>query len=1128
MSRARATALALVNWKGVFYERYLLDPNVTALEGANGAGKTTVMIAAYVVLMPDMSRLRFTNLGESGATGGDKGIWGRLGEPGSASYAAIEVELHGGARILAGVELTRKAEPSVELTPFLITGLNPEARLQDLLLQRRAGADEVPTRAELAENAKALGGSLQVYATTKDYFAALFEHGVSPLRLSTDEDRNKFNEMLRTSMTGGISRALTSELRSFLLREESGLGDTLSRMRGNLDACRRTRVEVSEAQRLEHEIAGVYEAGQGMFAAALLATREEANELSAGAEKARASEAEAGHALLELDRSAEEQKARHTATLARSTEKRARLKAALEGQAQLAHARSLAAERATLEAERVTRTAAAETALAQRERAAAERVQQLLARDRARDAYERSAQGLADIQKGLDELHRNAHRERRAKTLLGDLRELLREPTFEVGLVGSVSERAKRELERIDGERLRCARDAELVELRRSEHHAAAAALRVIDGSAALDYEHGQRELVRLGRLQEIAERAPALGTALQETEALAARQSAARRRAHELGLGDELALGASFISSSLEQAEGSLQAARETARTARAAIEQSSHEQAQVERELAELEARTARRNAAYAVLSGIEANAEPWTYQSAQELALRLDAEHDALRESVRELSAQREAMLREANEFESHGGSFQPELLRLRDELDAELLLQRFDDIEPEQAAALEARLGPLVNALVVRDPGQAAEVLAGRPRELENVWLVASDTRIDAEPTDTNAPDVIVAHGFGVRVTRLPAKPMLGRRARLQRAHAVRAEAEGIATRLDGLERRCRRLEATLRELEPIVVDPSLIGGERLGPLRDACHARLQALREGRRQRELEQAQCLTAIAELEPRVLGLRALLVDAFLLDGRDHTEAYRAIAASISEGEAATRELVRVGGARRTLEETLQALRFPPGATDALDSLNEQRQSLDRDRDRWFRIREQLAELAQLEGALDSHAETRAEASVALVPALEQQHESARQGLAEAEALLEQAEQAREQLMLAWQAAEGERAALVAQCVRLDAELSRLGVGDFSALDLRSQTQLIGELSIEAERFELEERELGLSLATLSERRRELARAGDLAWRALTAAEKQAQPSAEAWQALHSSVTQSGLASASWLEAPA
>ena len=52
MKRARAAQLALVNWRGVFYERYELSDAVTALEGANGAGKTTVLIAAFVVLLP--------------------------------------------------------------------------------------------------------------------------------------------------------------------------------------------------------------------------------------------------------------------------------------------------------------------------------------------------------------------------------------------------------------------------------------------------------------------------------------------------------------------------------------------------------------------------------------------------------------------------------------------------------------------------------------------------------------------------------------------------------------------------------------------------------------------------------------------------------------------------------------------------------------------------------------------------------------------------------------------------------------------------------------------------------------------------------------------------------------------
>ena len=76
MKRARAAQLILVNWNGVFYERYELNESVTALEGANGAGKTTVLIAAFIALLPDMKHLRFTNVGEHPGSAGDRGIWG--------------------------------------------------------------------------------------------------------------------------------------------------------------------------------------------------------------------------------------------------------------------------------------------------------------------------------------------------------------------------------------------------------------------------------------------------------------------------------------------------------------------------------------------------------------------------------------------------------------------------------------------------------------------------------------------------------------------------------------------------------------------------------------------------------------------------------------------------------------------------------------------------------------------------------------------------------------------------------------------------------------------------------------------------------------------------------------------
>ena len=149
MKRAVAEALALVNWKGVFYERFLLHPQVTALEGDNGAGKTTVMIAAYVVLLPDLTKLRFTNLGETAAISGDRGIFGRLGEPGRPSYAVLDLRLPSGDRLLAGVQLERRAEPTVELTPFLVDGLGPEAQLADVLVDR-GEVDSVPDLGRLA------------------------------------------------------------------------------------------------------------------------------------------------------------------------------------------------------------------------------------------------------------------------------------------------------------------------------------------------------------------------------------------------------------------------------------------------------------------------------------------------------------------------------------------------------------------------------------------------------------------------------------------------------------------------------------------------------------------------------------------------------------------------------------------------------------------------------------------------------------------------------------------------------------------------------------------------------------------------------------------------------------------
>jgi len=1117
VTRARASALALVNWKGVFYERYLLDPNVTALEGANGAGKTTVMIAAYVVLMPDMSRLRFTNLGETGATGGDKGIWGRLGEPGSSSYAVLELALPSTERLLAGVELVRKSEPSVEAAPFLVSGLSAEARLQDILLTRRDGQDEVPTASELAENVKQLGGTLQRFSTIKDYFTTLFELGITPLRLSHDDDRNKLNEMLRSSMTGGISRALTSELRSFLLREETGLGDTLARMRGNLDACRRTRIEVGEAQRLEHEIAGVYEAGQSMFAAALLATREEAAELGRGVHAARETERSVASELAALEHSIAERKERHTVLSERMAQKREQLKKSFESQAQLGIARSLAEQRQKLELERLTRSELAARALAERDHATFERTARVSERDRARDDYQASAQGLADIQKGLDELHRNAHRERRAKTRLDEVRALLGDPSFSPEAAPAGLETALHELERIDTERLRLARELELQTLRRSEHAEAIRALGTISGQpeASCSYELGQRELLRLSRLEERRARLPELAAAQREAELLGVRQAAARRKAEALGLSEA---DDGSLSEALAQSERELRACEEAVRAATLELGDLALERTRLEREQRELEERAARRSAACTVLSGVEASDEPWTFERARELVLKLELEAGDLATTDRELGKRREGLLAEAAELEAHGGHFPPELLRLRDELDAELLVQRFEDIEPEAAAGTEAALGPLVDALLVNDAATAAAIVAGRPRELESVWLVGADARLPA-PSPSRGEDVTIAHGFGLRVTRVPAKPRLGRRARFERARGLRAEAEELGLRLESLQRRRRRLEAALLELKPVVQSPEILGGTPIAPARESNLAALEGLREREREISSTREEARITLAELEARVSALRSLLLDAFLLTGRDHARAARELTSEISAAEAAGKELERVAEARSTLERSLQALRTPPRGGATGDALDEERAQLEHERDRWFRIAEALREVSELASSLGSNAAERALANIALVPALEEQHAHAERVLAVAEARVEAADALREERTSIWQSADAELSAVNAQCARLDTELSRLGVTSPEQLSLEAEKTAYAALTAEAEQCEREERELETGLVLLYERRREASKRADAAFAELSRHEKEAEPSARRFRELRASITHGPLA---------
>lgn len=1086
MRRAKATALALVNWKGVFYERYLLDRNVTALEGANGAGKTTVMVAAYVVLMPDMTRLRFSNVGEGSGSGGDKGIYGRLGEPGRPSFAALEVELEH-SRVVLGVCLVRRSDPTVELTPFLVSGLDLQGRLKELLLTTEGGEDAIPTLDHVVATATALGGKVDVFSSAKDYFTALFDLGITPLRLASDEDRSKLNEMLRTSMTGGISKAITGELRSFLLREEPGLSDTLTQMRGNLDACHRTRAEVAEARVLERELSAVHDAARSATGAAIAAARALSLEAERRATTANVAADEATLALRDLEREAKEIAATKDVVTssaavakARAEEARGALDAAIRGKS-LTESLAIETEkkRGLEENHRVSGEA---LVLRVREREATK-----ASRDRAREAYDRSARGLADVQAGLDDLHTSAQASRR-------LRSSLAEATTHLGRLDPIDsasiEReltmAREGLARIDERRVRLERDLSTSDVRRSERARALEALRAISPRADGDLLACAREVLReRATLEAKAARVDDLADELESSERLASRQvelvALARTEGFEapaVGLRAKVEAARRTLEDRLTELQDVVE------RGAARGVSLSHSAEAARERATA-LETVRDRYHTARALARGLEEilgaslgdNLDPHLAR------VRLDEARAKNRDALRELEARRDSLTSEADRLERAGGTYDRELLRLRDELDGELFALRFEDLELDDAARKEASLGALSAALVVDAPERAIRSILGKPRSLDTILLVRPDAEaLTATIVGESGGDVVIAEPYGLRITRLPTEPSLGSRARKKRAARVREDAGKLAKAIAEARAQGSRLDEAHRALDTLFVDSAILeAGDPTSALATAREAAVRTKQEAEAAREgLEKAKLEAAEArkKLEP----LRILAGEGVLLEPPDHDALKRTLGKALVEARAARHDLARLEKAYVTLSELTHALDGP--ALDD-DRAREEKARLETERDRSFRAVLALDAAAQAaREVLHPDAERLLSERSAIVPALEETHAHAKDEAARWDMRMAEADASWEAAAHTAREAELGLTSTLAEVTRHESDLAALGTGlvDDTKIDLARRALAEARESRDTLSAELER--TILAHAVLTERLVERARA--------------------------------------------
>lgn len=1078
MSRARAVALALVNWNGVFYERYRLDRHVTALEGANGAGKTTVMIAAYVALMPDMSRLRFTNIGESAATGGDRGIWGRLGEPGRPSYTALDFMLPGKGRLLAGVHLERKGEPSVETRPFIITDLAEDVSLQELLLMTEGEHDMVPEFPELREQAARMGGRLQGFGTTREYFSALFEQGITPMRLASDEERNKYNEMLRTSMTGGISRGLSAELRTFLLKETNSLSDTLAHMRASLDACRRTRLEVQDAQRLELEIGGLFEAGQGMFAAAYLATGERAAEM-----ERRVAEAEAAHAqAVQNQEAAQGALQQITADLAALEEERQEL-ASQSASAKRHHAALDGALQAFEVLARCAGTLqqaeqAASLAREQVDKAEDENKHRFAALQRAEDAYTSAAAGLADLQRGLEELHRRVDRHRKATQSLQQAEACLERTPLPLERIEDILQDARDDMAKLDQQRRAAATRMADAAAHRTLYTQAMAALQAMVAEAcapAMAASCAAQALRHYRDQVALAARLPRIQQECAAAARQAARQARARDKADRLGvqLGDAPAgqvIGALIGTLEAQCARHERMAQQE--REAALATEQRLKE---LETQRCELEKRAPRWRQLEAMARELaDATGAALLDRSSLDAARSLIAQRLAtVKRAAEDAQASHEQLAQEARVLLAAAGPFPGELLRLRDQLDAELLAASFEDVAFEDAARLEATLGHLTQALVVDDPRKAAHLCAQRAEGLEQIWFVSRDTDLHTLVTTRQAAviaerDLLVDEGSAMRLARLSATPRLGRRAREARAAELQRLAEVQAQSLEDYQGECHALERLAAHGDALLAGcETWLSGDPSAALAAVCQSitQEQVLSKSHQEAEAGHAE---AIKAPRGRLEALRALLAEAMVLDPPDHSAQCRLLEAEQRAAEAAQAAIDAHKDHAAFLEQHAHELRQMPLGDEEVVRLSEQVAELKARRER---LDAGIEALEYLRGNLEALGWQEAAARLAseqdLVPALKEQLQETQGQREKARADHEQARRGLDAVMMAFHHATSSRIQASTEHEAARRRFEGYGISQPTAAALDAAAREVARL--EQEGYDKERRQQGL-----------------------------------------------------------
>jgi hypothetical protein len=251
-SRCRIAGFTIANWRN-HRDRWLpVNELVVQLQGGNGVGKTTLMLAmaaSFIPLKEPLDRAaRKINKLLTGASG--EGITSLIGLDGNPSFSVATIQMPHGHEIHAGLMLERRTGggSEVSLSPFIVEDMPPEVTPIEWLAASD-GRMHVSMR-EIEASVMRTGGRMHPFDTAKSYFQALHEARVLPRSFQIPSDQRLLVTILLDTL-GTDPGDILSKLDAFLLSPGEDLMSYINaldqRLRGMIADRRRMRDYVGQA-----------------------------------------------------------------------------------------------------------------------------------------------------------------------------------------------------------------------------------------------------------------------------------------------------------------------------------------------------------------------------------------------------------------------------------------------------------------------------------------------------------------------------------------------------------------------------------------------------------------------------------------------------------------------------------------------------------------------------------------------------------------------------------------------------------------------------------------------------------------------------------------------------------------